>query len=73
MFPEVILGQIPTATHSIKQGKGKHGPARVAKRPQAERHVDAVMAIAANRNARNLLATGSADTTVKCMGFVTDR
>ncbi|KAJ3306874.1 hypothetical protein HDV03_003911 [Kappamyces sp. JEL0829] len=66
VFPEVILGKIPSPTHSApKSTKSKHGPARVAKRPQAERHVDAVMAIAANRTARNLIATGSADTTVK--------
>ncbi|KAJ3359306.1 hypothetical protein HDU91_004970 [Kappamyces sp. JEL0680] len=58
VFPEVILGKIPSPTHSApKSTKSKHGPARVAKRPQAERHVDAVMAIAANRTARNLVST----------------
>ncbi len=66
MFPDVILGQIPDPTHTgPKSSKSKHGPARVAKRAQKERHVDAVMSISANRTARNLMATGSADTTVK--------
>ncbi|KAJ3308943.1 hypothetical protein HDV04_000589 [Boothiomyces sp. JEL0838] len=65
VFPEVILGKIPDGSASIKSTKGKHGPARVAKRPQPERHVDAVMSISWNRKQRNLLATGSADTTVK--------
>jgi periodic tryptophan protein 1 len=58
------LGKIPTGI-STKSSKSKHGPARVAKRPQAERHVDAVMAISANRTNRHLIATGSADTTIK--------
>jgi periodic tryptophan protein 1 len=65
MFPECILGQIPDAGKKPTSTKGKHGPARVAKRPQAERHVDAVMSIAWNKQHRNLIATGSADTTIK--------
>ncbi len=63
MFPECILGQIPDKNLATKSGKSKHGPARVAKRPQAERHVDAVMAISWNTCQRNIIATGSADTT----------
>lgn len=65
MFPSIILGQIPAANQALKSTKEKHGPARVAKRPQKERHVDAVMAISANKHQNNLIATGSADTTVK--------
>ena len=45
--------------------KKKGGPARVAKRVQPKRHVDAVMCIAWNPAQRNLVATGSADTTIK--------
>jgi periodic tryptophan protein 1 len=65
VFPSVILGQIPDANTNITSSKKKHGPARVAKRPQAKRHVDAVMSIGWNSVHRNLIATGSADTTVK--------
>lgn len=65
MFPEVILGRIPEAGAGLKKTKSKAGPARVAKRINPERHVDAVMSISWNTIQRNLIATGSADTTVK--------
>jgi periodic tryptophan protein 1 len=65
MFPHCILGQIPELGKTINSKKSKHGPARVAKRVQADRHVDAVMAIAWNPVQKNLIATGSADTTIK--------
>ncbi|KAI8895896.1 WD40-repeat-containing domain protein [Globomyces pollinis-pini] len=65
MFPDCILGQIPDASLGTTSKKSKFGPARVAKRPQAERHVDAVMSISWNTVQRNLILTGSADTTVK--------
>jgi periodic tryptophan protein 1 len=65
VFPECILGQIPDPSLYLTKTKKKSGPARVAKRPQAERHVDAVMSICWNRNKRNCIATGSADATVK--------
>jgi periodic tryptophan protein 1 len=63
-FPVAILGQIPDANLALPQ-KGKSGPARVAKRIQADRHIDAIMSISWNTVQRNLIATGSADTTIK--------
>ncbi|KAI9094615.1 WD40-repeat-containing domain protein [Phlyctochytrium arcticum] len=68
VYPECILGAT-SETHDIVDGgkkkKKKFGPARVAKSANAERHVDAVLSIAWNPTHRNLIATGSADTTVK--------
>jgi periodic tryptophan protein 1 len=63
IFPEIILGDIPT--ESKGPTKKKHGPARVAKKIQKDRHVDAVMALSWNTVQQNLLLSGSADTTVK--------
>ncbi|KAI8925486.1 WD40-repeat-containing domain protein [Entophlyctis helioformis] len=68
---------LPQGGKKGKKKKKKNGAAAAAslsssaasllasRRPNPERHVDAVMAIAWNKVQRNLVATGSADTTVK--------
>ncbi|KAJ3288503.1 hypothetical protein HK104_008144 [Borealophlyctis nickersoniae] len=67
VYPECILGGAPNPSRMgpapIK--KKKAGPARTSKNPNPERHVDAVMSIAWNKNHRHMIATGSADSTVK--------
>ncbi|KAJ3169567.1 hypothetical protein HDU88_000758 [Geranomyces variabilis] len=72
VYPECILGGAPAAATDAMDGgaggkkkKKKFGPGRTAKSINPDRHVDAVMSIAWNKVARNLIATGSADTTVK--------
>ncbi|KAI8919859.1 WD40-repeat-containing domain protein [Powellomyces hirtus] len=72
VYPECILGSTSQSHGPVmedgeggKKKKKKFGPGRTAKRVNPERHVDAVMAISWNKSARNLIATGSADTTVK--------
>ncbi|KAH9250019.1 hypothetical protein BASA83_001068 [Batrachochytrium salamandrivorans] len=68
LFPDIILGAIPDSREGSidnKKKKKKGGPLRIAKSANPERHVDAVMAISWNTVQRNLIATGSADATVK--------
>lgn len=54
MYPEMVLGT--TDRKLLRQNKTK---------PHKEFHTDAVMGLSWNRNVRNLLASSSADTTVK--------
>ncbi|KAJ1942292.1 rRNA-processing protein, partial [Linderina macrospora] len=54
MYPDLVLGS--TDKRQLRKLKGK---------PHAEFHTDAVMDLSWNRNVRNLLASSSADTTVK--------
>ncbi|RKO97225.1 hypothetical protein CXG81DRAFT_21406 [Caulochytrium protostelioides] len=65
MYPTCILGgsnggQGPAP--AVPTGKKKK---RAAKQPNAERHVDAVMSLSWNMHHKNLLASGSADGTLK--------
>lgn len=70
MYPNAILGQEPDAPEEDGEDASsskKKKSTKKKKKPKAndDYHVDAVLALAANPQHRNLLASGSADKTIK--------
>lgn len=62
LYPNAILGK-GAEENSLEKPKKKKK--KKSKKPHDSYHVDAVLALAANRQHRNLLASSSADTTIK--------
>ncbi|KAL8829446.1 MAG: hypothetical protein Q9191_002011 [Dirinaria sp. TL-2023a] len=72
MYPNAILG--PGATDSKDDpGLGKKKKRKRSKKINEEYHIDAILSLAANRSHRNLLASSSADKTVKLWDLTTTK
>jgi periodic tryptophan protein 1 len=64
MYPNAVLG--PSAETGAETDKAKRKKKKKkSKKPNDQWHVDAVLSLAANRQHRNLLASSSADATIK--------
>ena len=69
MYPDAILGsgakKEDSTSSGTKKGKNKKKKKKKEKGVNDKFHVDAVMCLSANRLQRNLLLSGSADSTIK--------
>lgn len=63
MYPDAVLGQ--GAEDAANAEKSKKKKKKKSKKANDEFHVDSVLSLAANRHHRNLLASASADKTIK--------
>jgi periodic tryptophan protein 1 len=64
MYPNAVLGQGSETATEVDKAKRKKKKKK-SKKPNDNYHVDAVLSLAANRQHTQLLASASADTTVK--------
>ena len=65
MYPNAILGQGGEQSKAESDPSKKKKKRKKSKKANDDYHVDAVLALAANRNHRTLLASSSADKTIK--------
>lgn len=71
MYPNAILGH--GGQEAAEEASKKKKKKQMKKKINDEYHIDAVLALAANRQHRNLLASGSADTTMKLWDLNTEK